>query len=164
MPSQYSHYIHRCGRTARAGQKGVACSFIQESDRRIMKIVIKKVSGDVKQRIPCKTTTDTYQNKLPSILENLKLILEEEKESKKIDAEMERITRMENTLQYEDDIKSRPKREWFQSEKEKETSKEMSMKDHKRKMGIPEKVKPVSMNKIRIIYLIFLLGSKKEQI
>lgn len=161
MPSQYSHYIHRCGRTARAGQKGTAISFIQESDRSIMKLVIKKVSGDVKQRIPCKETTDAYAEKMVKVMVEVKALLEKEKEDKLIDREVEKIERIENGLKFEEDIMGRAKREWFQSGKEKEASKELALKDHQRKMGIPEK-KQVSFTYFLVFYIKEIKRNKFE--
>jgi ATP-dependent RNA helicase DDX27 len=51
MPATVEHYIHRVGRTARAGRGGVSVSLAGEGERKIVKDVIKKATNPVKMRI-----------------------------------------------------------------------------------------------------------------
>ena len=51
MPPTLEQYIHRCGRTARAGRSGVAVSLVGETDRKLMKQVAKSATQPVKARI-----------------------------------------------------------------------------------------------------------------
>ena len=51
MPPTLEQYIHRCGRTARAGLSGVAVSLVGENDRKLMKQVAKSATLPVKARI-----------------------------------------------------------------------------------------------------------------
>src|SRR5689334_20026369 len=48
MPRQLPDYIHRVGRTARAGEKGRSISFIGELDRNLMKKIVKSGRGPVR--------------------------------------------------------------------------------------------------------------------
>lgn len=41
MPSEIKHYVHRVGRTARAGKVGRAISLIGEDDRALLKSLIQ---------------------------------------------------------------------------------------------------------------------------
>lgn len=50
MPKKFEEYIHRIGRTGRAGQKGTSFSFIDDSDSEILPELKKYLS---KGRIPC---------------------------------------------------------------------------------------------------------------
>lgn len=41
MPSEIKHYVHRVGRTARAGKVGRAISLVGEDDRVLLKSLIQ---------------------------------------------------------------------------------------------------------------------------
>ena len=49
LPQRTEDYIHRIGRTARAGKKGSALSFISESDKKIWKDICKLITPDEKR-------------------------------------------------------------------------------------------------------------------
>lgn len=51
MPAALEHYIHRVGRTARAGRSGISVSLAGERERRIVRDVIKNATNPVKSRI-----------------------------------------------------------------------------------------------------------------
>ncbi|KAK1901936.1 putative ATP-dependent RNA helicase DDX27 [Dissostichus eleginoides] len=51
MPSTPKHYVHRVGRTARAGKAGRSVSLVGESERRILKEVVKSAKNSVKARV-----------------------------------------------------------------------------------------------------------------
>lgn len=51
MPPTVEHYIHRVGRTARAGRSGVSVSIASEQDRKVLKEVIRKAKNPVKNRV-----------------------------------------------------------------------------------------------------------------
>ena len=48
LPQRTEDYIHRIGRTARAGKKGSALSFISESDKKIWENIRKLITPDEK--------------------------------------------------------------------------------------------------------------------
>ena len=48
LPQRTEDYIHRIGRTARAGKKGSALSFISESDQKIWRNIYKLITPDEK--------------------------------------------------------------------------------------------------------------------
>ena len=50
LPANMKTYVHRVGRTARAGRGGCAVSFVGERDRAFLKQVLKHASEVVRQR------------------------------------------------------------------------------------------------------------------
>lgn len=131
MPKNYEIYLHRVGRTARAGREGRSVSLVGESsqDRSVVRSAIKSVeeskegqSTVVGRHIDWKQVEEI--NKLVSSMDStIDEILEEEKGEKEIlRAEME-LRKGENLLKHKAEIESRPKRTWFQSEAEKKNAK-----------------------------------------
>ncbi|KAG9055772.1 nucleolar DEAD-box protein required for synthesis of 60S ribosomal subunit [Serendipita sp. 407] len=121
MPGQFAQYLHRVGRTARAGKRGRSVTLVGEADRKMLKAAIKHGTDEdkVRHRIVPPDAVEKWSTQLESLQDNVKHILEEEKESKHMrKAEME-LQKGENLLKYEEEIHSRPARTWFQSSKEK---------------------------------------------
>lgn len=64
MPISLEHYIHRVGRTARAGKAGISVSLVGENERRIVKEIIKNAEKSVKNRIIPIEIIEKYKKKL----------------------------------------------------------------------------------------------------
>lgn len=130
MPKNYEIYLHRVGRTARAGREGRSVSLVGESsqDRSIVRNAIKSVEESKESQSAVGRNIDWKQveeiNKLVTSMDGtIDEILEEEKGEKEIlRAEME-LRKGENLLKHKAEIESRPKRTWFQSEAEKKNAK-----------------------------------------
>lgn len=130
MPKTHEIYLHRVGRTARAGREGRSISFVGEStqDRNVVKDAIKSIenlenSGKVLSRSVDWNQIENINKVVESKESIIQDILEEEKQEKEIlRAEME-IQKGENILKYRDEIQSKPKRTWFQSANENKNSK-----------------------------------------
>ncbi|MGK3743526.1 MAG: ATP-dependent RNA helicase DDX27, partial [Bacillariaceae sp.] len=141
MPNQVETYIHRIGRTARAGRGGRSCTLIGEGRRHLMKEIMKDAS-DRKQITPNESSMNRSQSatirsrsipaaviahfvkKIRSLEEHIEEVLQAEAVAR-MDrmAEME-VMRAQNIIEHSDEIKGRPQRHWFASEKEKKTTKE----------------------------------------
>jgi ATP-dependent RNA helicase DDX27 len=145
MPKNFEVYLHRVGRTARAGRQGRSISFVGEanSDRAIVKEAIKssadnpnnKINKTVGREVDWKEVEEI--NKLiTSKGETVEEILEEEKSEKELlQAEME-LKKSENMMKYKEEIQSRPKRTWFETEKDKRKDKEnVKLNSKKRKQS-----------------------------
>lgn len=50
MPNTMKQYIHRVGRTARAGMKGRSVSLVGENERKILRDIVKEGKGQLKTR------------------------------------------------------------------------------------------------------------------
>lgn len=64
MPLTTEHYIHRVGRTARAGRAGISVSLANEKERKQVKDIIKTADSPVKNRIIPTDILDKYTKKL----------------------------------------------------------------------------------------------------
>lgn len=84
MPPTIEQYIHRCGRTARAGRSGVAVSLVGEQDRKIMKLVTKSAALPVKARIIPPEIIGKYRDKLTSLEDEITGVIEEEEAEKSL--------------------------------------------------------------------------------
>ncbi|KAF9527593.1 ATP-dependent RNA helicase drs1 [Crepidotus variabilis] len=143
MPAQLSQYLHRVGRTARAGKRGRSVTLVGEADRKLLKAAIKHSSNEdqVRHRIIPPEVLQTWVERLEGLKDEIADILKEEKEEKHLrKAEME-LKKGQNLIEHEAEIYSRPARTWFQTTKEKEKSKEIGRQLHETggKSNVPGK-------------------------
>ncbi|KAL1954804.1 hypothetical protein VTO42DRAFT_708 [Malbranchea cinnamomea] len=126
-PQSHEIYLHRVGRTARAGRSGRACTLAAEPDRKVVKAAVKagRAQGaKIVSRVVDPAAADEWAAKVEEMKSEIEEILQEEKEEKQLaQAEMQ-VTRGENLIKYEKEIMSRPKRTWFETEKQKKEAKE----------------------------------------
>jgi ATP-dependent RNA helicase DDX27 len=140
-PQTLEIYVHRVGRTARAGRTGTAVTLAAEPDRKVVKAAVKagKAQGSkISSRVIEASDADKWQAKIDDLDDEIDAIAREEKEEKQLaQVEME-VKKGENLIKHEDEIKSRPKRTWFESEKEKFKAKEAGRAELN---GVREKLK-----------------------
>ncbi|KAI0695597.1 DEAD-domain-containing protein [Cytidiella melzeri] len=128
MPGQLAQYLHRVGRTARAGKKGRSVTLVGEADRKMLKAAIKHSSGEdqVRHRQIPQDAVVKWSQKLDELKDEITAVLQEEKEERQFrQAEME-LRKGQNIIEHEAEIQSRPARTWFQTEKEKEKAQGLS--------------------------------------
>jgi ATP-dependent RNA helicase DDX27 len=141
MPRSASTYVHRVGRTARAGLQGRAVTLVSDARRKIMKEVLKAgtltsedgaetIATDAKTvltRVVPSAVVMHYLNKIAGLEDALNTEYKQERQNRKLDdveKEMERVT---NLVEFQEEIYSRPKRTWHQSEREKTEVKDASL-------------------------------------
>lgn len=131
MPATLQHYIHRVGRTARAGRGGVSVSLAGEQERSLVKDVIKQAKNPVKNRIIPPDIIEKYNKKLQSLEPDVEQILQEEANEKELAKIENQANRAEKLLKNEDD---RDGRTWFQTKperkREKGNAKSIFLKNH----------------------------------
>ncbi|KAJ4268810.1 nucleolar DEAD-box protein required for synthesis of 60S ribosomal subunit [Fusarium torreyae] len=126
-PQSLEIYVHRVGRTARAGRKGTALTLASESDRKVVKAAVKagKAQGaKIVSRQLDAGEVDTLQDQIDEMDDEIEEIMQEEKEEKHLAHVEMQVKKGENLIQHEADIKSRPKRTWFETEHDKNKSKQ----------------------------------------
>ncbi|XP_044263320.1 probable ATP-dependent RNA helicase DDX27 [Tribolium madens] len=130
MPVTVEHYIHRVGRTARAGRAGVSVSLAGEQERKIVKDVVKKAKNPVKSRVIPPDILEKYKNKLEKLEPQIALILQEEYEERQLAKVENQVNKAERLLKGE----KNPARPWFQTKKQRGEEKErLSLKNTPKK-------------------------------
>merc|ERR1712137_130676 len=127
MPRSHAQYIHRVGRTARAGKGGCSCSFVSETDRPLLKEIIDKAAGGqvTQRKIPSSTVT-SLREEIDGMQGDIERLMEEERDQRSIERAEREMNKLQNLIEHKDEIQSRPKRTWFQSERERKEAQERS--------------------------------------
>jgi ATP-dependent RNA helicase DDX27 len=124
MPANYKLYLHRVGRTARAGSGGCSITLVGEgADRKLLKMVIKNSTVSVKHRLIQPNVIDSHRVIIDEMQSALKKLLEEEREAKLLISTGKELRRAENLLEHGKEIATRPKKTWFQSVSQKQQAK-----------------------------------------
>ena len=121
-PQSHEIYLHRVGRTARAGREGRSCTLAAEPDRKVIKAAVKggRAQGaKIVSRAVENAKVEEWMERLEGMLEEVEAVLRDEKEEKLLNQEDMRIRKGENLIDHQAEIHARPKRTWFESEKEK---------------------------------------------
>ncbi|KAF1952184.1 DEAD-domain-containing protein [Byssothecium circinans] len=156
-PQTHEIYLHRVGRTARAGRVGRSCTIAAEPDRKIVKQAVKTARAQkakvVSRQVP-QEETDRWTKKLKELETEIEEVLAEEKEERAMSITERDLKRGENLIAHEDEIKSRPRRTWFESEKDKLAAKEKGLaelngpKQKKKKLSGKDR-KQLELNDVR---------------
>ncbi|KAF8445958.1 DEAD-domain-containing protein [Boletus edulis BED1] len=150
MPNQLTQYLHRVGRTARAGKSGRSLTLVGEGDRKMLKAVIKHSDGDdnIRHRIVPTDVVSRWIKEVENLRPEIASILQEEKEEKQIRrAEME-LSKSQNMIDHETDIFSRPARTWFQTKQERSKAAAVSKQHYERGAAISAPLKKKSTEDI----------------
>ncbi|XP_075154750.1 dead-box helicase Rs1 [Haematobia irritans] len=120
MPITTEHYIHRVGRTARAGRAGISVSLAGEKERKIVKDIIKNAEGSIKNRIIPPEIIEKYRKKLTALEPEIQNILEEEQAERQLAKMEQQLSKTERKL-----LGTKTEhREWFQTRKQREEEKD----------------------------------------
>ncbi|KAH0684161.1 hypothetical protein KY285_021648 [Solanum tuberosum] len=118
-PRDLTSYVHRVGRTARAGREGYAVTFVTDNDRSLLKAIVKRAGSRLKSRIVAEQSITKWAQVIEQLEDQVSAVMQEEREEMALrKAEME-ANKAENMIAHRDEIYSRPKRTWFVTEKEK---------------------------------------------
>ncbi|KAF1317821.1 Dead/deah box RNA helicase, partial [Globisporangium splendens] len=136
MPKDITTYVHRVGRTARAGRNGRAVTLTSESRRLLMKQVSRHCHGFVKSRAVPDPVIAQWKTRIESMQSDIKLIMHEETLEKRMREAEKEAMKASNMVRYQDEIASRPARTWFMSEKEKKRVAENAEEDRLERQGV----------------------------
>ena len=132
FPTEPKRYLHRVGRTARAGSHGQAVTLCNDEERTDIKKLIRKLGQKllpytVNPKL-IKMAHDLIAKTLDPLLREIQL---EQMQDKEIELAYKEAARAENLIKYKDEIMSRPKSEWHQTFKQKKDLRKESKKDLK---------------------------------
>ncbi|CAF1018963.1 unnamed protein product [Rotaria magnacalcarata] len=118
LPNTLKHYIHRVGRTARAGKTGRSISLVGENERHLLKDILKTCKVPAKMRIIPQEIVQIFRNKLEELEPDIEEILKMEYGDKMLQTCEAQIDKAEKRLKDSKTDASNPKREWFQNRNE----------------------------------------------
>lgn len=141
LPSTYEVYLHRVGRTARAGRNGTSISLVGDSssERQVVRSAISSAaetaSKTQKQKILGRkidwTEIEAIKSEIDNKKETVEQIVGEEKNAKELALAERDVQKAVNIMQHQNEIKSRPKRTWFDDNSNKSNKKPKS--NHQKK-------------------------------
>ncbi|KAK9828521.1 hypothetical protein WJX72_000533 [[Myrmecia] bisecta] len=118
-PAALDSYLHRIGRTARAGKQGRAVTLVEDTDRGLLKEVVKKTGARLQTRLVPQPAITEWRGRVERMAGDLERLVQEEGEETALrKAEME-LQKAQNMVEHEAEIFARPPRTWFQTEKQK---------------------------------------------
>lgn len=126
-PQSHAIYLHRVGRTARAGLDGRACTLVAEPDRKLVKEIVraaKSQGASIVSRVLDIKAVDDCEAKLYALNGEVEVIMSMEKEEKALGEAERDVRRGENLVEFSKEIAGRPKRTWFSAEEGKRKSHE----------------------------------------
>lgn len=125
LPSRYTRYVHRVGRTARAGHCGRSISLASEKEFPMLKEIKKYSRSAMFERVLNKDVMAKYIAKVERLRPAVKRVLQEEQQEKQLASMEQSIRSMEKRLQaggnLDDEDAARPaqaQRTWFQTDEE----------------------------------------------
>uniref|UniRef100_A0A0K0FY14 LD15481p (inferred by orthology to a D. melanogaster protein) n=1 Tax=Strongyloides venezuelensis TaxID=75913 RepID=A0A0K0FY14_STRVS len=99
MPKDIKIYVHRVGRTARAGKSGRSISLVGEDERKLLKSIIKSnKDGSLKQRNISSVVIEAYKKRIYSLEGSVKRIDEMEKAEKEIEEASKKVKESEKKM------------------------------------------------------------------
>lgn len=131
-PQSQEIYLHRVGRTARAGRIGRACTIAAEPDRKVVKAAVKTAKAQhakIVSRVVEAAVADEWVHRVEALEAEVEAVMREEKEEKVMGVVEMEVRKGENLMEFEGEIKSRPKRTWFESERDKKAAKEVGKRE-----------------------------------
>lgn len=135
MPHDIKTYVHRVGRTARAGERGTSVSLVCMGDnpsRALMRSIVKQAlsnSETVKSRTIPQNAVEFWKNHIRNSEMQVTEIKQGENEEAQLREAEREIDKASYLLENAGNKAPRPKREWYQSQKDKKSSRDKSSKE-----------------------------------
>ncbi|XP_022075669.2 probable ATP-dependent RNA helicase DDX27 isoform X2 [Acanthochromis polyacanthus] len=120
MPSTVKHYVHRVGRTARAGRSGRSVSLVGESERKMLKEVVKSAKNSVKARVLPPEVVLKFRDLISKLEKDVEAVTKLEREERELAASEAKLSVAQKRLDGSASCQSQ--RVWFQTQQERKQS------------------------------------------
>uniref|UniRef100_A0A8D0LAD8 RNA helicase n=1 Tax=Sphenodon punctatus TaxID=8508 RepID=A0A8D0LAD8_SPHPU len=124
MPNTAKHYVHRVGRTARAGRVGRSVSLVGEDERKMLKEIVKTAKTPVKARILPQDVILRFREKIEKLEPDVYAVLRLEREERELQHSEAQINTAKKRLELgKQEAGAEAERSWFQSREERKKEK-----------------------------------------
>ncbi|KAJ8401331.1 hypothetical protein AAFF_G00385620 [Aldrovandia affinis] len=117
MPNTVKHYVHRVGRTARAGKVGRSVSLVGETERKMLKDIVRKAKTPVKARVLPQDVILKFRDRIELLEKDVYAVMRLEREEREMAHSEAQISCAEKRLQQPSEDQQL-KRTWFQTHEE----------------------------------------------
>lgn len=131
FPNEPKRYLHRIGRTARAGMHGVSVTLCNDQERTEIKKLNRKLGHPITPYTLQGKNVQKMFEQVVSMDALVKELLIEEAGDVELQKAMMETKRAENMIKYRDEIANRPKNVWLKNEKQKQDIKDRSKEELK---------------------------------
>ena len=130
FPNEPKRYLHRVGRTARAGMHGTSVTLCNDVERQDIKKLTRKLGHQVTpysmQPKQVQRLFDMLASKLDQLVKDLQI---EEAGDQELQKAFMEARKAENMIKFKDEIKNRPKSVWLKNEAQKQDIRDKSKED-----------------------------------
>ncbi|KAK6729437.1 hypothetical protein RB195_006471 [Necator americanus] len=149
MPKTIKQYIHRVGRTARAGRVGRSISLVGEDERKLLKEIIStNPDRSLKQRQVAPEVVEAYRQRIDALEDSIHQIDLEEKEERELRLAESAVKKTEEKL--ETGTTEREGRVWFKKATEGERERKRAERKAMRKEEMKRKQAEKTPEQIRL--------------
>ncbi|MGH0131755.1 UNVERIFIED_CONTAM: hypothetical protein FKN15_048583 [Acipenser sinensis] len=122
MPNTVKHYVHRVGRTARAGKVGRSVSLVGEQERKMLKDIVKQAKTPVKARVLPQEVILKFRDRIEKLEQDIYAVMRLEREEREMTRSEAQISSAQKRLGPREE-ENRMERTWFQSNEERKRDK-----------------------------------------
>lgn len=135
MPLHEDRYIHRIGRTARKGNMGHAITICNDNDRSIFKKLLKAQKFELHPLVIANDEIKQVYSDLKSKQSSFNHELEEDAIDKELQLAEMQVDKAINKEKNLDEIKNRPKKQWYQTKTQKQELQKQIRNDFEKKIS-----------------------------
>lgn len=126
-PPSLDTYLHRIGRTARAGAEGRAVTFVTDANRELLREIVTSTKQQLTKRVVPEEVIAYYDQQLQLHQRHLKLVEKQEMETERLEVAEVEAQRAIHAIEHEKEIFARPPRTWFQTDSQRKAARKLAL-------------------------------------